>query len=145
MLSKIGIEFSLSGIKGSKRLKALIFTLVADCFDYLPFIIYQYSLENIQNNISEKLMNIIHYIEENYQKLTVFDDISDYFGMSTKTLYRFLKQNSGLTTKDLVDNCRVDSAKRMLKHTDKCIQYIADECGFGSEMTFFRVFKSMSN
>ena len=36
---------------------------------------------------------------------------------------------------------RVEKAKGLLKNTDKNMNYILDSCGFGSEKTFYRVFR----
>ena len=35
----------------------------------------------------------------------------------------------------------VERAKSLLKNTDKNMNYILDSCGFGSEKTFYRVFR----
>jgi len=141
LASRIGIESNKKDGVAWHRLRALVYTLVADCFEYLPFIIQQHSFHGVQKDLPEKVMGIINYVHDNYRNLSVFEDVTREFGVSDKTLYRLLKNNCGLTLHELVTNCKIDAAKSMLKNTDKNMQFIADDCGFGSEVTFFRCFK----
>ena len=64
-----------------------------------------------------------------------------YIGMSEKTLYRFLKRHTYLTLKDLVTTTRLEKAQFLLTETENDISFIALECGFGNENTFYRLFK----
>ena len=61
--------------------------------------------------------------------------------MTEKTLYRYLKNTTGLTLKDLINTARIEKSKLLLRESDKLVAVIADECGFSNEVTFYRVFK----
>ena len=43
--------------------------------------------------------------------------------------------------KEMIENLRIEKAKNLLKNTSKNMNYILDACGFGSEKTFYRVFR----
>ncbi|MDC7127075.1 MAG: AraC family transcriptional regulator [Spirochaetales bacterium] len=139
--ANIGFEYFNVGEKGSPRLLALVYSLIADFIELVPFERHQYSLKNNEHYASEKLMQIISYIHENYMNIDIAQNLLDEMNMSEKTMYRFLKQNIGMTQKEIINKCRIETAKIMLKHTDKNMNYIADECGFGSDITFYRCFK----
>ena len=47
----------------------------------------------------------------------------------------------GSKGKEMIENLRVEKAKNLLKNTNKNMNYILDACGFGSEKTFYRVFR----
>ena len=54
----------------------MVYSLVADCFEFLPFIIQQHSLHGVQKDLPEKVMGIINYVQDNYRHLSVFEDVS---------------------------------------------------------------------
>ena len=71
----------------------------------------------------------------------VMDLVCKKIGLSRKSLDRNLKTTLDLTGKELLENLRIEQAKNLLKNTDKNMNYILDACGFGSEKTFYRVFR----
>lgn len=138
--AKISMEF-LKESPNMYRINSYIYSLVADFFDYLIFDIYQNPSERNPMEDIELLMSVINYIQENYKEENVLENLYKEYGMSEKTLYRFLKKYIGLSPKTLILNNRINAAKELLRFSGKSISYIASECGFGSENTFYRVFK----
>ncbi|MFA9398237.1 MAG: AraC family transcriptional regulator [Clostridiaceae bacterium] len=143
LLAKLGLECFNSGLVTHFRKKALLFQLVADLFEFVPYDIIQNSINNDELKDVDMLMNIIQFIQDNHKKNDVLDALYKTMGMSEKTVYRFLKNNVGLSQKDLVMISRIEEAKEMLINGDKSIQYIAFECGFCAENTFYRAFKKI--
>ncbi len=141
LAAKIGLEFQRNDTVGYYHTKSMLYMLIADLFEYVPYEIHQKAATSRENENPVLLMQIIEFIQENYKKGNVLDELYKTLGISEKTVYRFLKCNVGLSSKELVTNCRIEASKPMLKFSDKPISYIADECGFGSENTFYRVFK----
>lgn len=123
------------------RLNSYIYSLVADFFDYLIYDIHQRSSAMSSVEDIEQLMQIINYLQVNFGNVDVLSDICKVFGMSNKTLYRFIKKYIGLSPTELILNSRINASKEMLRLTDKSVPYIATDCGFGAENTFYRVFK----
>lgn len=141
LAAKIGLEYQKSDIVGFYRVKSLIYMLIADLFEYVPYEIHQKASVSKGDESAELLMQIIDFIQENFKKDNLLDELYKTLGISEKTAYRFLKCNVGLSIKDLVTGYKIEESKPLLKFTDKSISYIADLCGFGSENTFYRVFK----
>lgn len=140
LAAKIGLEYQKES-PNMYRINSYVYTLLADFFDYLIFDICQKSSEKNPVEDIELLMQIINYIQENSKDEAILDNIGKSFGMGDKTLYRFLKKYIGLSPKALITNNRINASKEMLRFSDKSVPYIAAECGFGAENTFYRVFK----
>lgn len=141
LVSKIGLEALRTDMGGYYRSKSLLYMLIADLFEYVPYDVRQRGSSHVEN--TELLMEIIEYVSKNYKEDKVLEDLYRDLGISEKTTYRFLKSHIGLSPKELLDINRIDEAKKMLKYTDKSIQYISDNCGFQCENTFYRVFKKI--
>ena len=60
------------------------------------------------------------------------------------TLSRVVNTQFGKSVPQLLNECRIDDAKRLLTQTDAPIKVIADEVGFSSLASFNRVFKDMT-
>jgi len=139
--ARIGIAASSEDMHHFYRLQALIYTFVADLFEYAEYDITQLSSASNIQAVPETFIKIIDYIEHNYQDDNIEESVSKCVDMSDKTLYRFLKRNAGLTVKDLLMATRVEETKKMLKFSEKPISLIGTECGFSNENTFHRCFK----
>jgi transcriptional regulator GlxA family with amidase domain len=63
--------------------------------------------------------------------------------MCEKTAYRFFKENLGESPYETLNTIRVEKAKIMLKNTKTSIIVISEQCGFGTENTFYRNFKKI--
>ncbi|WP_124066118.1 AraC family transcriptional regulator [Clostridium sp. E02] len=141
LAAKIGLEFQKNDIAGYYRTKSLLFAFIADLFEFVPYEIHQKAAATKEKENQVLLMQIIEFIQENFNQETKLNQLYKALGIGEKTVYRFLKCNVGLTTKELIDNCRIEASKPLLKFSEKPICCIAGECGFGSENTFYRVFK----
>jgi len=141
LIANIAWEASREDVIGYYRTKSYIYMLIADLFDDVQYDIRQYAFSSKKTEKTENLMGIIRYVEEHFNDEILMNNLCHNFGMSEKTIYRFLKHNIGKTVKDLVIECKIRHSKTMLKYTDKSISYIANECGFISEATFYRVFR----
>jgi AraC-like DNA-binding protein len=125
------------------RLSSYIYTLLADFFDNLIVDVIQQSEGSNPTKDYEitLLMKVMSYVQENCRLETVEKNILKEFGLSEKTLYRFLRKYLGLPLKTLITNNRINAAKEMLLNSTVSISYIAFSCGFGTDNTFHRNFK----
>lgn len=137
---QISLVFLKRDIKTYHRIRAILYTIVADLFEYAAYDIHFKAVASNDNAFT--MMQIIEYIQHNLRSENVLKTLYKELGMSEKTVYRFLKENIGLSAKELIDNMRVDEAKNLLKYSSKHMSCIVDECGFGSENTFYRIFKN---
>ena len=121
------------------RIRAQVCAMIADLFDY---VIYDVRFrDSVSQNQQELAVSVIEYMEKYLEEDSIVDMACRQFGLSRKSLDRVLKTMTGVTGKEILENLRVERAKSLLKNTDKNMNYILDSCGFGSEKTFYRVFR----
>lgn len=140
--AQIGLKCFEDSLVSYNRVQALLYTLVADIFEFTQYDIKQYADRNTTDEEADTLLRIIEYVESNYLNEKISDEILRYVGMSEKTLYRFLKSHTNLTLKELITSIKIEKTLHMLSRTEKPISIIAQECGFGTDKTFYRIFKS---
>lgn len=142
MMAKIVYE-SLDEEKNMQfRLRADVCTLIADLFDNVVYDI-RYGDIATRNN-QELTVEIIEFLEGHLGEEKIVDITCHKFGVSRKSLDRNLKMTIGLSAKEVIENLRIQKAKNLLKNTTKNMNYILDACGFGSEKTFYRVFREQT-
>lgn len=140
--AQIGLKFYEDTLTDYYRIQALLYTLVADIFEHTQYVIRQYADKNTTGEESDTLLRIIEYVEKNFYEDNITEDLCRYIGMSEKTLYRFLKSHTNLTLKELSTSIKLEKTLHMLTRTEKPIAVIAQECGFGTDKTFYRIFKT---
>ena len=121
------------------RVRAQVCTLIADLFDY---VVYDVRFGDLATrNDQELTVAIIEFMEQHLEEEKIVELTCRKFGLSRKSLDRNLKMTLGTTGKEMIENLRIEKAKNLLKNTSKNMNYILDACGFGSEKTFYRVFR----
>lgn len=138
----IGLRCFEDNLADHYRIQALLYTLIADIFEYIQYDIRQYADKNTTAMEADTLVRIIEYVEKNYSENNLAMGLCHYIGMSDKTLYRFLKSHTDLTLKELTTSIKLERTLHMLSRTEKPISIIAQECGFGTDKTFYRIFKN---
>lgn len=139
-VAQIGLQSLKKEPTTQMRVNSLILSLVADLIEYVHYDIYISQIQSHKKESSD-FGKINSYIREHIASETLATDICTVFGLGSKTLYRQLKMSLGLTLKELILRIRIDEASKLLKTTDKSISVIASECGFSSDVSFYRVFK----
>jgi AraC-like DNA-binding protein len=89
--------------------------------------------------ILDQLSSFVH---EHYAEEICVEDICRRLGMSRSTLYRFGKSVLGCSISDYINQVRITEAKRLLRRTEQPISAIAQACGYSSDTSFYRAFKS---
>lgn len=140
LLAGAGYE-SLAGRPNRYRISAYVCSLLADLIDYSVYDLYQRSGPPSASDV-ELFMQIIDYLQENCCTPSVISDIQKKLGIGEKTLYRFMKKYTGKSPKQFVLEHRISIAADMLRSTNLSIPYIASQCGFNAENTFYRAFRN---
>ncbi|MBP2630375.1 MAG: AraC family transcriptional regulator [Firmicutes bacterium] len=141
--ARIGLEGQKREVCNIYRIKSLIYMIVADLFEFVLCDIYQNAKELKEKEDLKLLMYMIDFIKKNCKENTVLEQLYKSVGLCEKSVYRFLKANIGLSPRNLVLNNRIENAKYLLKFSNKSIDFIACNCGFCSESTFYRTFKKI--
>lgn len=125
----------------SIRTYSLLLAYIADLVDHVQYDIRRSALTQSEDTSNEFCNNILAYIEQNLTAPNLAQTMCRNFGMSEKSLYRYLKNTLGLSFKELYDIIRVEKACTMLHETKKSIAIVWESCGFSSEVSFYRNFK----
>lgn len=99
-------------------------------------------LEENKKSKNVKLKDsILNYLQENYTKpeLTAVL-VCEQMGISEKYLFQFMKEQTGKTLLAYLEELRLARAEELLKTTDWNNARIAEESGFGSVNTLYRIF-----
>lgn len=121
------------------RVRAEASCLIAELFDCAIYDVRFY--DSKRQSEHEFIVRFTEFLKEHLEEEKILESACHEFGMSRKTLDRIIKSVSGLSSKDMVDDLRMEKAKLLLKNTNKNMNYIIDTCGFGSEKTFYRLFR----
>jgi AraC-like DNA-binding protein len=94
---------------------------------------------------SDRIEKIYNFVRENYNKRIMLDDAAKLLNMSIVSFSRLIKQRTGKSFVDFVNEIRLGYATRMLIETSKSISEICYECGFNNISNFNRTFKRKQN
>jgi LacI family transcriptional regulator len=90
------------------------------------------------------VMKTVRYMFDHYRDQMCLKTLCHVAGLSKTTLYDYFHQEFGKTPYGILTQIRIDRAKIMLSNTDDKIRAIADDCGFGTSVNFYRQFKKHS-
>jgi len=84
---------------------------------------------------------VLRWMEENIQRELRLEDIAAQALMSTRTLSRRFREQTGTTPLQWLNRARLYKAQCLLETTDHSIEWVASSVGFGSSTTFRDQFK----
>ncbi len=90
---------------------------------------------------SEKIKKTYEYIQNNFRDRIKLEDLANYLNMTTISFSRLIKQRTGKTFVEFLNDYRIGCASRMLLDSNENIAEIAYKCGFNNLANFNRVFK----
>lgn len=117
--------YVLQEMANSKK-QRLISTAVPDKSDY------EHSI---------RIKNIHEFIQENYNRNISLTEISNLVNMTPVSFNRFIKERTGKTFIDYLNNTRLTYVTKSLIETDSSIGEICFNCGFNNLSNFNRIFK----
>ncbi len=94
-----------------------------------------------QNSSKIPLRELPIWIIENLREALSIDRLASRLGMSVRNFSRTFAREFGSTPNKFIAKMRVETAKRMLADSDKSMDEIAAECGFGSVDSMQRAFR----
>lgn len=89
----------------------------------------------------ERVLAVLHYIDEHYQQPLSNADFAGLAAMSPKGLVRLFKEKMQQTPLAYLLQRRLERASILLHHTDESIERIAELCGFYDRHHFSRLFQ----
>ncbi|MCW3805373.1 AraC family transcriptional regulator [Plebeiibacterium marinum] len=94
---------------------------------------------------SERIETVYNYIKENYALKLKVEDAAQLVNMSVVSFSRLIKQRTGKSFVDFVNEIRLGIATRSLIETNKSVSEICFECGFNNISNFNRIFRKKQN
>lgn len=102
---------------------------------------YLYGENVIKTDGTSATYKIIEYLNENFRQDVSVEEICKKFFISTKMLYRILKNQTGTTVFGYITAKRMKAAEELLIVSDKSVSEIAAEVGYPDYNYFIKVFK----
>jgi transcriptional regulator GlxA family with amidase domain len=84
---------------------------------------------------------LLRWLDENAGRELTLDDIAAHAGMSTRTLNRRFREQTGTTPLQWLHRARIRRAQHLLETTMHPVDRIGDRVGFGSPTAFRDRFK----
>lgn len=99
--------------------------------------------ENADSALSDKLKNILHYLDEHYTENISLDSLAEQFYISKYYLSREFKKEFGTTIIQYILAKKITNAKELLRYSNSSIEEIAGICGIDDASYFNKVFRKM--
>lgn len=153
--SQRGISFSKSTIKQVEdKIISLSNKRGFDSFIELQTLLYDLSISRDQKLLtnvtfqrtydfhnSERIEKVYNYVKDNFHKKIKLEEAAELINMSVVSFTRLIKQRTGKSFVDFVNEMRLGFATRLLIETNKSVSEICFECGFNNISNFNRIFK----
>ena len=98
------------------------------------------AMNNADFTNSDRIKKVCMYIEQHFQDKIKVKEVADVLNMTETTLSRLMKQRTGRTFVDFLNDYRIGFASRWLIETNQPIADIAFRCGFYNISNFNRIF-----
>jgi len=108
--------------------------VVMDCVSRLPASVWQ------QRVLDERIERAAAYMTNNYADDVSNEDLARAVQMSTRNFTRAFVRQMETTPHRYLMKVRLDRAAVLLRHSDRTIDQIAEECGFNERSYFTRSF-----
>lgn len=143
---KNDIETKNKKIIGSKEPYTVILTEIdsfGEAFSWFSAKIFEICEMSASSNqgMNETIQEIIRYLNENFNKDIVQDEIAGKFYISPQYLSRLFKEQTGKNFSDYLIMLRLSKAKELLEETNMSIKDISYSVGYSDPNYFSRLFK----
>lgn len=116
-------------------LKSLLLQFI---FKLIP---YAEKNTTMQNPNSEKLKNVLDYVEINYNKNITIDELADIAFLSKYYFMRFFKKCLGMTCFEYINDLRLENSIKLFESGNTSIIDVSMSVGFNNLSYFHRLFK----
>jgi len=90
------------------------------------------------------IKKVLKYIRNNFTNHITVDMIAEDLGISNGYLHKLVKDETGKTLIEIINNYRVEKAKQLIRTTSSALIDIAVECGFNNRQNFHHIFKKIA-
>lgn len=120
-------------------------SLLLRLLDYLINHYQIYTPADALDDVSDdmRMNQILTYINQNFRENISLTDFSELMFVSTSTLSRLFKKQSGVYFADYLNQLRIHAAISDMLYTEKSITHIALDSGFSNPSAFHRIFTNL--
>ena len=94
--------------------------------------------------IPQKVLDIKHYVDHNFQALNTTAEIAAHFFYSREYVSRVFKQHYNINLSEYLVNQKINHAKRLLEQGNS-VSFSCNEAGFKSTSAFINAFRMRTN
>jgi len=137
LYDSILIELHGSGKKNLHLLRAMLYEVLMLLQKASP------SEENVTSE-NDRVTRFRQLVDEHYLTESGVEFYADKLAVTSNYLNRLVKQNLGQSTKQYIQNRRIDEAKRLLRYTELSVADIAEQLNFETASYFVRAFSKVT-
>ena len=119
--------------------------LKGDFYYFLGFMRKTGMLDKNELRSSEKIKDIIEFLNKEYAEQLSIEDIANKFFMNPTYLCRIFKQATNYTIMQYINHIRTKNAEKLLAGTDMSVLDISNAVGFSSQPYFNKIFKKFTS
>jgi len=137
-IKRIHSELS-EGLCSPEDRKILLNSYIAELFIKMAAVFYAVSKTG-----PAYVKKVLHYINNHYTDEISLDEMIKPLGISKGYLRKIVKQETGKTILDIINEHRITRAKQLISNTEMPLIDIAVECGFNNRQNFYYIFKQIT-
>lgn len=124
---------------------SLIYQIFKELLDIVPYHIST-ALERKSNEEKAlRLKRIIKYAKNHYMEKISLQSLANEENLSLTYLSRFIKDNLNRSFQEYIGELRYNQAKYLIRHTNKNLMEICQECGYSDYRYLYQVFMKNNN
>lgn len=97
-----------------------------------------------ESNYHVKIVEIMNYIDQNYDKELTLSKLADQFSYSSSYLSSLFKKKSDYTITEYINNTRIKEAQNLLLNGKENITQVSEKVGYNNLVHFGRNFKKIT-
>lgn len=89
------------------------------------------------------LIDMLHYIDDHLREPFTMETMSSALSISQRYIYKLFREHLNMTPVQYINRCRINYAKRLLKHSNVTVNEIASMSGFINTTYFITLFRRL--
>lgn len=124
---------------------ALIYQIFKELLDVFPYHISTASEKKSNEEKALRLKRILKYAKNHYMEKISLQSLAKEENLSLTYLSRFIKDNLNRSFQEYIGELRYNQAKYLIRHTNKNLMEICQECGYSDYRYLYQVFMKNFN
>jgi len=142
-IAEIEHELITQDFEYSLAVKSKLCDILLSLSRYYGYINTSGLREQSESN-SEKMVELLNYIDNNLSENIKLDDLAEIVGINKTYFCSVFKKYNGISPFEYITIKRIEKAIHLLKNTQRTKLDIATECGFNTMSNFYKAFYSVT-